>query len=84
MRPGVITLEPTDPIVAALDLMIDTRFHMLPVVKRGAQSPILIGVVPQRLLLSKLLATSRRLPRPAISRADRRTLAGSRARRANL
>jgi CBS domain-containing protein len=59
MRPGVITLEPTDPICAAVDLMVDTRFHMLPVVRRDARGPVLIGVVPQRLLLSKLLALSR-------------------------
>jgi CBS-domain-containing membrane protein len=55
MRPGVITLEPGDPVVAAVDLMVETRLHMVPVVKRDAAGPILIGVVRQRLLLSKML-----------------------------
>jgi CBS-domain-containing membrane protein len=75
MRPGVITLEPTDPILAVVDLVVDTRFHVLPVVRRDARGPVLIGVVPQRLLLSKLFALSRpnqtrqrsRVARPAQS-----------------
>lgn len=55
MRPGVITLEPSDPIPAAVDLMVETRFHALPVVHRQPQGPVLIGMVGQRDLLSTLL-----------------------------
>jgi CBS-domain-containing membrane protein len=55
MRPGVITLEPSDPIPAAVDLLVETRFHALPVVHRQPQGPVLIGMVGQRDLLSTLL-----------------------------
>jgi CBS domain-containing protein len=60
MRPGVITVEPGDPILAAADLMVETRFHMLPVVQRGTRGPVLVGVVEQRDVLSALWAPARR------------------------
>jgi len=47
MRRGVVTVEPEDPIVAAVDLFVDTRLHALPVVRRGAGSPVVVGVVTQ-------------------------------------
>jgi len=55
MRPGVITLEPSDPVPAAVDLMVETRFHALPVVHRQPQGPVLIGMVEQEDLLAVLL-----------------------------
>jgi CBS-domain-containing membrane protein len=58
MRPGVITVEATDPILAAVDLMAETRFHALPVVRRGEGGPVLVGMVHQRELLTKLLKSS--------------------------
>jgi CBS domain-containing protein len=47
MRSGVVTLEPEDALVAALDLLVETRFHALPVVRRGAGPPMLVGLVTQ-------------------------------------
>lgn len=47
MRRGIVTVEPEDPIVAAVDLFVDTRLHALPVVRRGAGNPVVVGVVTQ-------------------------------------
>jgi len=58
MHPGVITLEATDPILAAVDLMLETRFHALPVVRREERGPVLVGVVYQRELLTRLVQSS--------------------------
>ncbi|HXG43930.1 MAG TPA: CBS domain-containing protein [Gemmatimonadales bacterium] len=54
MRCGVVTVEPHDPIVAAADLMIETRLHVLPVVHRGPGQPKLLGVITQRDVLRYL------------------------------
>jgi CBS domain-containing protein len=56
MRCGVVTVEPHDPIVAAADLMIETRLHVLPVVHRGPGQPKLLGVITQRDVLRHLAA----------------------------
>jgi CBS-domain-containing membrane protein len=60
MRPGVITLEPTNPVTAAVDLLIETGFHAIPVVSRHSGPPVLVGVVRQRDLLRRLLAAGGR------------------------
>ena len=65
MRPGVITVEPGDPILAAVDLMVETRFHMLPVVRRGTRGPVLVGVVEQRDVLGALWAPARPRRKPS-------------------
>jgi CBS domain-containing protein len=65
IRPGVITLEPGDPILAAADLMVETRFHMLPVVQRGSRGPVLVGVLEQKDLLRGLWAPPRRRRQPS-------------------
>ena len=54
MRPGVITVEPSDPLGAALDLLLETRFHALPVVRRYGHGPELVGMLEQRHLLPLL------------------------------
>jgi CBS domain-containing protein len=54
MRPGVITLESSDRLDAALDLLIETRFHALPVVRRHSHGPVLVGMLEQRDLLPVL------------------------------
>lgn len=84
MRPGVITLEPTDPIAGAIDLMVETRFHVLPVVKRGREGRIVVGIVHQRNLLRGLFGgpplaakRGRRPPADGLGRA----VPASRARR---
>lgn len=55
MRPGVITLEPADPVPVVVDLMVETRFHALPVVHRQAGGPRLVGMVEQQDLLGTLV-----------------------------
>ncbi len=51
MRPGVVSVEVDDPIVAAADLMVETRLRSLPVVLRKTGAPILVGIVSQGDLL---------------------------------
>lgn len=51
MRAGVVTVERDDPLVAAMDLMVDTRLHSLPVVHRGPGRPVVVGLVTQGDLL---------------------------------
>jgi len=58
MRPGVITVEASDPIPAAVDVMVETRFHSLPVVRRKERGPVLVGVLHQRELVAKLSKSS--------------------------
>lgn len=58
MRRGVVTVEPGDPLVAAVDLFVDSRLHVLPVVRRGAGQPVVIGVVTQGDAVRHLLRTS--------------------------
>jgi CBS domain-containing protein len=47
MRCGVVTVEPEDPLVAAVDLFVDTRLHALPVVRRGGGRPVVVGIITQ-------------------------------------
>ena len=51
MRPGVVSVEPEDPIVVAADLMVETRLRSLPVVQRKSGLPVLVGIVSQGDLL---------------------------------
>jgi CBS domain-containing protein len=67
MRPGVITLEASDRLDAALDLLIDTRFHALPVVQRYGHGPVLVGMLEQRDLLPVLSGRRRVRQRAATS-----------------
>ena len=55
MRAGVVTVEPDDPLVAAVDLIVDTRLHALPVVHRGPGRPVVVGLVTQGDLLRHLM-----------------------------
>jgi CBS domain-containing protein len=75
MRPGVITLEETDLVEAALDLLIETRFHALPVVRRYGHGPVLVGMLEQRDLLPLLVhrhpARPSRRPRAAMTASKR-------------
>lgn len=58
MRAGVVTVEAGDPLVAALDLIVDTRLHALPVVHRGPGRPVVVGLVSQRDLLNHYMRGS--------------------------
>ena len=51
LRPGVVSVEADDPIVAAADLMVETRLRSLPVVQRNSGGPVLVGIVSQGDLL---------------------------------
>ena len=60
MRCGVVTVEPEDPLVAAVDLFVDTRLHSLPVVRRGGGTPIVVGILTQGDALRQLMRSSER------------------------
>ncbi len=47
MHCGVVTVEPSDPLVTAVDRFVETRLHALPVVDRRSGRPILVGIVTQ-------------------------------------
>lgn len=51
MRHTAVSVEAEDPIVAAADLMVETRLRSLPVVRRNGGPPVLIGIVTQGDLL---------------------------------
>jgi len=55
MHCGVVTLEPEDPLVTAVDLFADTRFHVLPVVRRGPGQPVVVGILAQSDALRHLM-----------------------------
>ncbi len=56
MRHGVISVEADDPAFAAADLMVETRFQSLPVVRRAGGRPVLIGIVSRQGLVHALLS----------------------------
>ena len=51
MRHSAVSVEAEDAIVAAADLMVETRLRSLPVVRRNGGPPVLIGIVTQGDLL---------------------------------
>lgn len=54
MRRGVVNVEAEDPVVAAAELMVATGLRSIPVVRRGAGRPMLVGIVTQGDLLRGL------------------------------
>ncbi len=62
MRRGVVTAEPEHPLVAAVDLFLETRLHALPVVRRGAGQPMVVGIVTQADALRCLMRGAARTP----------------------
>ena len=54
MRPGALTVEAEDPVVAAAELMVATGRRSLPVVRRGSGWPTLVGIVSRGDLLRGL------------------------------
>lgn len=51
MRRGLVTVGPDDPVVKAVDLMVEQGLHSLPVVVRGPAGPALVGIVSRKDLL---------------------------------
>lgn len=60
MRCGVVTVEPHDFLVAAIDLFMDTRLHALPVVRRGPGKPVVVGIITQADALRHLMRATER------------------------
>jgi CBS domain-containing protein len=48
-------VEPDEPVVAAVDIMVDTRLRSLPVVERGRGRPVLVGIVSRTDVLKCLV-----------------------------
>lgn len=68
MRPGILTLEPDDPAIAAVDLMLESRLHSLPVVeRRRGGPPQLVGMVSRGDLLRQISA-ERKAPEADVAR----------------
>jgi acetoin utilization protein AcuB len=59
MRYGVVKVEVEDPLVAAVDLILDTRVHSLPVVQQEDGRTVLVGIVTQGDLLRAILGEER-------------------------
>ena len=51
MSAGLIAVEPGDPVVVAVDLMVETKLRTLPVVERRGGKPVLVGIVSRKDLL---------------------------------
>ena len=51
MSAGLIAVEPGDPVVVAVDLMVETKLRPLPVVERRGGEPVLVGIVSRKDLL---------------------------------
>lgn len=72
MRPGIITLEPDQPLVAAIDLMLQSRLHSLPVVERPhGGPPLLVGILSRGDLLRALAVVPREQPAAEVTPAKR-------------
>jgi CBS domain-containing protein len=54
MGRGIIMVEPHEPVVAAVDLMVETRRRSLPVVERRAAGRVVVGMISRNDLLQCL------------------------------
>ncbi|HLC43439.1 MAG TPA: CBS domain-containing protein [Methylomirabilota bacterium] len=62
MNWGVISVEPDDPVVVAVDLMVETKLRSLPVVDRRRGGTVLVGIVGRQDLLRCLPLENHELP----------------------
>ena len=62
MSGGVIAVEPDDPVVVAVDLMVETKLRSLPVVDRSHGEAALVGIVSRQDLLRCLTLDSDESP----------------------
>lgn len=51
MSAGLVAVEPGDPVVVAVDLVVETKLRSLPVVDRRGGRPVLVGIVSRKDLL---------------------------------
>ena len=62
MSRGTMSVEADDPITVAVDTMIEARLRSLPVVKRRADGPVLVGIVSRTDVLPYLTLESDEAP----------------------
>jgi CBS domain-containing protein len=62
MNRGIIAVEPDESVIAALDLMIETRRRSLPVVERHPAGPVLAGMVSRTDVLRCLTVDAQQAP----------------------
>jgi CBS domain-containing protein len=55
MSRGLVFVEPDEPVVAAVDTMVNTRLRSLPVVELRHGTPVLVGIVSRTDLLTCLV-----------------------------
>jgi len=55
MRYGIVTVEPEDPLITAVDLMVETRLHALPIVHRQRSERLVVGLISQDQVLRALM-----------------------------
>ena len=60
MRYGVVSVEPEDPLITAADLMVETRLHALPIVRRERSDRFVIGLLTQSQVLRALMPAAGR------------------------
>jgi CBS domain-containing protein len=54
MSRGIIAVEPHEPVVAAVDLMVETRRRSLPVIERRSAGRVVVGMISRKDLLQCL------------------------------
>jgi CBS-domain-containing membrane protein len=54
MSRGLTSLTPEDPVATALTLMVNRRLRSIPVVRRQAREPVLVGIVSRNDVLQSL------------------------------
>ena len=63
MNRGVVAVDPDDPVVVAVDTMIETRTRSLPVVERRREGRVLVGIVSRTDVLPCLIVEGDEEPR---------------------
>jgi CBS-domain-containing membrane protein len=54
MSRGIITVEPDEPVITAVDLMVETRRRSLPVIERRSAGRVVVGTISRKDLLQCL------------------------------
>jgi CBS domain-containing protein len=54
MSRGIITVEPDEPVITAVDLMVETRRRSLPVIERRSAGRVVVGMISRKDLLQCL------------------------------
>jgi CBS domain-containing protein len=54
MNRGIITVEPDEPVITAVDLMVATRRRSLPVIERRSAGRVVVGMISRKICSSAL------------------------------